>query len=46
MDLNSPVLSELFLKAPGTYQHSMAVATISENVANEIGANSLLVRVG
>jgi len=46
LDLNSPVLSELFLKAPGTYQHSMAVATISENVANEIGANGLLVRVG
>ena len=46
LDLNAPVLSELFLKAPGTYQHSMAVASIAENVANEIGVNSLLVRVG
>ena len=46
LDLNSPVLSELFLKAPGTYHHSMAVATISEKVANDIGANGLLVRVG
>jgi len=46
LDLNVPVLKELFFKAPGTYQHSMAVANISESVANEIGANSLLVRVG
>jgi len=46
LDLNAPVLKELFFKAPGTYQHSLAVANISENVANEIGANGLLVRVG
>ena len=46
LDLNTPVLSELFLKAPGTYQHTMAVASISGRVANEIGANDLLVRVG
>ena len=46
LDLNTPVLKELFFKAPGTYQHSMAVANIAESVANEIGANGLLVRVG
>ena len=46
LDLNAPVLKELFFKAPGTYQHSMAVANIAENVANEIDANGLLVRVG
>jgi len=46
LDLNTPVLSELFLKAPGTYQHTMAVASIAGRVANEIGANGLLVRVG
>ena len=46
LDLNTPVLSELFLKAPGTYQHTMAVASISGRVANELGANGLLVRVG
>ena len=46
LDLNTPVLSELFLKAPGTYQHTMAVASIAGKVANEIGANGLLVRVG
>lgn len=46
LDLNAPVLKELFFKAPGTYPHSLAAANISENVANEIGANGLLVRVG
>ncbi len=46
LDLNTPLLKELFFKAPGTYQHSMAVANISEMVATEIGANDLLVRVG
>lgn len=46
LDLNTPVLKEFFFKAPGTYQHSMVVANIAEAVANEIGANGLLVRVG
>lgn len=46
LDLDTPVLKEFFFKAPGTYQHSMAVANIAETVANDIGANGLLVRVG
>ncbi|MGH9339589.1 MAG: HD family phosphohydrolase [Acidobacteriota bacterium] len=46
LDLNTPPLKEFFFKAPGTYQHSMVVANIAETVANEIGANGLLVRVG
>ncbi len=46
LDLNTPVLKELFFKAPGTYQHSMAVANIAEAVASELGADDLLVRVG
>ena len=46
LDLNTPVLKEFFFKAPGSYQHSMGVANIAESVANEIGVNSLLVRVG
>ena len=33
-------------KAPGTFHHSLQVANIAEAAANEIGANSLLVRVG
>jgi cyclic-di-AMP phosphodiesterase PgpH len=46
LDLNTPLLKEFFFKAPGTYQHTMAVANIAEAVANEVGANGLLVRVG
>lgn len=41
-----PLLQELVHKAPGTYNHSMAVATIAEAAAEAIGANALLVRVG
>jgi hypothetical protein len=32
-------------EAPGTYQHSLQVANLSEQVANAIGANSELTRV-
>ncbi len=41
-----PLLKRVLLKAPGTYQHSMMVANLSEAAAEVIGANSLLVRVG
>jgi cyclic-di-AMP phosphodiesterase PgpH len=44
-DLNHPLLRELSLKAPGTMQHSLQVANISEAAANSIGADALLVRV-
>ena len=43
---NSPLLRELNEKAPGTFQHSMQVANLAESVANEIGANALMVRTG
>lgn len=43
---NTPALRELSRKAPGTFQHSMQVANISEDLINEIGGNSLLARVG
>ena len=43
---NSKLLRELNEKAPGTFQHSMQVANLSEAAANEIGANSMLVRTG
>lgn len=46
IDLNTSILKEFFFKAPGSYQHTMSVANIAESVANEIGANGLLVRVG
>ncbi|MDB2384883.1 HDIG domain-containing protein [Polaribacter sp.] len=43
---NTKLLRELNEKAPGTFQHSMQVANLSEAAANEIGANSMLVRTG
>lgn len=43
---NSKLLRELNEKAPGTFQHSMQVANLAEASANEIGANSMLVRAG
>ncbi|MBA3315682.1 MAG: HDIG domain-containing protein [Planctomycetaceae bacterium] len=45
-DVSHPLLQELVRRAPGTYNHSMAVATIGETAADAIGANGLLVRVG
>ena len=43
---NTKLLRELNEKAPGTFQHSMQVANLAEAAANEIGANSMLVRAG
>ena len=43
---NAKLLRELNEKAPGTFQHSMQVANLAEAAANEIGANSMLVRTG
>ncbi|MDR1866752.1 MAG: HDIG domain-containing protein [Treponema sp.] len=45
-DLNAPLLKRLFTAAPGTYSHSIMVANLSEAACEEIGANSLLARVG
>ena len=43
---NQPLLRRLLLEAPGTYHHSIIVANLAEAAAAEIGANSLLARVG
>jgi len=43
---NSKLLRELAEKAPGTFQHSLQVANLAEASANEIHANSMLVRAG
>lgn len=40
------LLQRLEQEAPGTYQHSMRVATLAETAAEAIGANALLTRVG
>jgi hypothetical protein len=45
-DLNHPLLRRLILEAPGTYQHSLVVANLSEAAAESIGANALLARAG
>jgi cyclic-di-AMP phosphodiesterase PgpH len=45
-DTNSPLLRQLNMSAPGTFQHSLQVANLSEEAINIIGGNSLLVRTG
>ena len=49
MDLSRPdhpLLQELLIKAPGTYQHSLQVANLAEQAAREIKGDALLTRVG
>jgi putative nucleotidyltransferase with HDIG domain len=41
-----PLLRLLLREAPGTYQHSLQVANLSEQAAERIGADALLTRVG
>jgi cyclic-di-AMP phosphodiesterase PgpH len=45
-DFNLPLLKRLMIEAPGTYHHSLIMASIAEQAAEAIGANSLLARVG
>lgn len=45
-DTNSKLLKDLSNKAPGSFNHSLQVANLAETAAAEIGANTLLVRVG
>jgi len=45
-DLNAPILRRLFTTAPGTYSHSIMVANLAEAACQDIGANSILARVG
>lgn len=45
-DVAHPLLQELVRRAPGTYNHSINVASIAQAAADRIGANGLLVRVG
>jgi putative nucleotidyltransferase with HDIG domain len=44
-DASHPLLRRLAVEAPGTYNHSLQVATIAEAAAEAIGVNSLLCRV-
>jgi len=45
-DASHPLLQELVRRAPGTYNHSINVASLAEAAAETIGARGLLVRVG
>lgn len=44
-NMNHPLLKRLALDAPGTYNHSVMMATLSEAAANAVGANGLFCRV-
>jgi putative nucleotidyltransferase with HDIG domain len=44
-NLNSPLLRDLMIKAPGTYHHSVVVGNLVEAAAESINANPLLGRV-
>lgn len=44
-NLNSPILRELMIRAPGTYHHSVLVGNLVEAAAEAINANPLLARV-
>lgn len=41
-----PLLQLALRAAPGTYQHSLQVANLAEQAAEQIGANPMLTRVG
>jgi cyclic-di-AMP phosphodiesterase PgpH len=43
---DNPLLQFILRNAPGTYQHSLQVANLAEQAAEDIGADGLLVRVG
>lgn len=45
-DLNNPLLKELSVKAPGTFWHSIQVANLAEAAAYEVGADTLITKVG
>ena len=43
---NNEILRQLAEEAPGTFQHSIQVASLAAEVANKLGAKSQLVRTG
>ena len=46
LDLNQPLLRRMMLRAPGSFEHSRAMANLAEQAASAIGADALLTRVG
>lgn len=45
-DLDQPLLRKMAGEAPGSWEHSRAMANLAEQAANAIGADALLTRVG
>ncbi|HKJ78794.1 MAG TPA: HDIG domain-containing protein, partial [Prolixibacteraceae bacterium] len=45
-DTNQPLLRKLAEEAPGTFQHSLQIANIAEDIILKIGGNPFLVRAG
>ncbi len=45
-DLSQPLLLKLAADAPGTFEHSRAMANLAEHAASAIGVDALLTRVG
>lgn len=44
-DLNHKLLRRMQLEAPGTFHHSLVVASLAEAAAERVGANALMCRV-
>ncbi len=44
-NINQPLFQKMIIEAPGTYHHSIVVASLVEAAAEAIGANSLLSKV-
>ena len=44
--LDHPLLKELSIQAPGTWNHSMVMGMMGESAADAIGANAVVTRVG
>lgn len=45
LDLEHPLMHNLMINAPGTYHHSVIVASLAGSAAEAVGANPLLARV-
>jgi putative nucleotidyltransferase with HDIG domain len=45
-DSNSTLLRELATRAPGTFQHTLQVASLAEEAIQKVGGNPLLIRTG
>lgn len=44
--LDHPLLKELSIQAPGTWNHSMVMGMMAEQAADSVGANPIIARVG